>query len=114
MDASDHPIDPNGHGTHIAGVIANSDIGEDGEWNGVAPGVNLVGVRVADANGEATYEHVIQGIQWVIAHREEYNIRVLNFSMSAPVHSPYWADPVNQALMSAWQAGIVVAASAGN
>jgi serine protease AprX len=35
-------IDPNGHGTHVAGIVANSDKGNDGEWNGVAPNVNLV------------------------------------------------------------------------
>ncbi len=114
VEDSRHPKDPNGHGTHVAGVIANSQNGDDDEWNGIAPWVSLVGVRVADEAGSATYERVIQGIQWVVENRERYNIRVLNFSMSAPVRSPYWADPVNQALMAAWAAGIVVVTSAGN
>jgi serine protease AprX len=71
-------------------------------------------VRVADNEGRSNYEWAIEGIQWVIDHKNEYNIRVLNFSMSAPVQSPYWVDPVNQALMAAWANGIVVVASAGN
>jgi serine protease AprX len=108
------PSDPNGHGTHIAGVIANSQIGEDGEWNGVAPGVNLVGVRVLDETGAGTYEHVIQGIQWVINNQAKYNIRVMNLSLVSPVQSAYWADPLNQAVMQAWAKGIVVVAAAGN
>jgi serine protease AprX len=39
---------------------------------------------------------------------------VLNLSFSAPPQSYYWDDPLNQAVMAAWQAGIVVVASAGN
>lgn len=50
------PRDPNGHGTHIAGIIANTQVGADGEWDGVAPGVNLVGVRVLNEEGAGTYE----------------------------------------------------------
>jgi serine protease AprX len=111
---SKRPIDPNGHGTHVAGVIANAHIGADGEWNGVAPGVNIVAVRVLDERGYGTYESVLQGIQWVVANREKYNIQVLNMSIVAPVQSPYWADPLNQAVMEAWAAGIVVVAAAGN
>ncbi len=38
----------------------------------------------------------------------------INLSISAPVRSYYWDDPLNQAVMAAWQAGIVVVASAGN
>jgi serine protease AprX len=106
--------DPNGHGTHIAGIIANSQRGADGEWNGVAPGVNLVGVRVLDETGYGSYEHVIQGIQWVIEHKDAYNIRVMNLSMSGPVAAPYWADPLSQAVTAAWANGIVVVVAAGN
>ncbi len=42
------------------------------------------------------------------------NIRVLNLSFSATPQSYYWEDPLNQAVMSAWDAGIVVVAAAGN
>jgi serine protease AprX len=108
------PHDPNGHGTHIAGIIANAQTGADNEWNGTAPGVNLVGVRVLDANGEGTYETIIQGIQWVIQNKAKYNIRVMNLSLQATVQSAYWADPLNQAVMAAWAEGIVVVTVAGN
>jgi serine protease AprX len=106
--------DPNGHGTHVAGIIANQQTGQDGESNGMAPDVDLVGVRVLDEQGFGTYETVIQGIQWVIDHRQEYNIRVMNLSLLAQVNSPYWADPLDRAVMRAWAAGIVVVVAAGN
>lgn len=114
VDKSRLPHDPNGHGTHVAGIIANTEVGADGEWNGVAPGVSLVGVRVLNAEGAGTYERVIQGIQWVMEHRQEYNIRVMNLSLVGAVQSPYWADPLDQAVMRAWAEGIVVVAAAGN
>ena len=66
------------------------------------------------ARVQGSYLDVIRGIDWVVAHKDEYNIRVLNLSFSAPPQSYYWDDPLNQAVMQAWQAGIVVVAAAGN
>ncbi|MGO9804523.1 MAG: S8 family peptidase [Steroidobacteraceae bacterium] len=103
-----------GHGTHVTSIIASSGIATTGNFQGVAPGVNLVSVRVLNAQGVGTYSNVISGIQWVIAQRARYNIRVMNLSLSAPPSSLYWQDPLNQAVMAAWNAGIVVVAAAGN
>jgi serine protease AprX len=114
VNGSKLPRDPNGHGTHISGIIANAQKGQDGEWNGVAPGVRLVGVRVLDDQGYGTYERVIQGVQWAIQQKDRYNIRVMNLSLLSQVQSPYWADPLNQAVMKAWQSGMVVVVAAGN
>lgn len=108
------PTDPNGHGTHIAGIVANAQVGPDGEWNGVAPGVRLVGVRVLDENGYSSYEKVVQGIQWVIENKDNYDIKVMNLSLVSPAEVPYWVDPLNQAVMQAWAAGITVVVAAGN
>jgi serine protease AprX len=114
VDKSPIPRDPNGHGTHVAGIIADSQKGDDGEWDGLAPGASLVGVRVLNEQGFGTYETVIQGVQWVVKNRDKFNIRVMNMSMVAPVQSPYWADPLNQAVMKAWASGITVVTPAGN
>lgn len=114
VDQKKSPTDPNGHGTHIAGIIANSQLGQDGEWNGVAPGVDLVGVRVLNKSGKGTYETVIKGIEWVISKKDKFNIKVMNLSLVGQVQSPYWADPLNQAIMKAWSEGIVVVVAVGN
>ncbi|MBA3530393.1 MAG: S8 family serine peptidase, partial [Ardenticatenales bacterium] len=114
--------DMNGHGTHVAGIIA-SDLCQGADISatrcangtqGVAPGANLVSVRVLDQEGRGTYGSVMSGIEWAIAHKDMYNIRVLNLSLAAQPISPYWADPLNQAVMRAWEAGILVVAAAGN
>jgi serine protease AprX len=114
VEGKNNQKDPSGHGTHIGGVIANTQIGEDGEANGIAPGAKLAGVRVLNEQGFGSYEKVIQGIQWVINNKDTYGIRVMNLSLVSPVQSPYWADPLNQAVMQAWAAGIVVVVAAGN
>jgi serine protease AprX len=114
VEDSKSPRDPHGHGTHIAGIIANAQKGPDGEWNGVAPGVRLVGVRVLDENGFSTYENVVEGIQWVIENKDEFNIKVMNLSLVSTAEVPYWYDPLNQAVMQAWANGITVVVAAGN
>jgi serine protease AprX len=114
IEKSKKPRDPNGHGSHVAGIIANSEKGADGEWNGMAPGVDLVGVRVLNEQGAGTYETVISGLQWVIENKERYHIRVVNLSLVSPVQSPYWADPLNQAVTATWAKGLTVIVAAGN
>ncbi len=109
------PGDPSGHGSHVAGIVGNSKYERrDNEYRGVAPAANLVAVRVLDETGVGTYADVIQGIEWIVQNKDLYNIRVLNISIYAPVFVPYWADPLNLAVMAAWQEGIVVVTCAGN
>ena len=101
--------DPNGHGTHLAGIIGNSHYEPlDEEYRGTAPGVNLVAIRVLGEEGGGSYADVLTGINWVVENKDVYNIRVLNISMYAIPVAPYWADPYNLAVMAAWDAGIVV------
>lgn len=107
------PRDPNGHGSHVAGIVGNSAYA-NGQFLGIAPATKLVAVRVLDENGMGTYADVLRGLNWVVQNKARYNIRVLNMSMYATPVAPYWADPYNLAVMAAWQAGIVVVASAGN
>ena len=105
-----------GHGTHVSSIIVSSGKtkGRNKKSNGLAPDARLIDVRAFDDNGVGSYADVIRGLQWVVNNRSTYNIRVLNLSFSTPPQSHYWDDPLNQAVMAAWQAGIVVVASAGN
>ncbi|MCP4416149.1 MAG: S8 family serine peptidase [Chloroflexi bacterium] len=107
--------DYSGHGSHIAGIIGNSLVNnENGQRNGIAPLVNIIPVITFNADGSGSYADLIAGIDWIVANKDTYNIRVINASFNAPPNSYYWEDPLNQAIMKAWQAGIVVVASAGN
>ena len=71
-------------------------------------------MKTFDKNGVGSYADVIRGLDWILSKKDEFNIRVLNLSFSAHGPSHYWDDPINQAVMRLWQAGVVVVASAGN
>ncbi|NQZ27556.1 MAG: S8 family peptidase [Colwellia sp.] len=113
-ELSNYSNEENGHGTHVASVAGNADYDVYGNVYGVAPNAALVGIKAFDTEGKATYADVIRGIDWALQVKDEINLRVLNMSFSGPARSYYWEDPLNQAVMKAWQAGIVVVASAGN
>ncbi|HEY0737900.1 MAG TPA: S8 family peptidase [Herpetosiphonaceae bacterium] len=111
--------DQHGHGTHVISTIVDNRAVQLSSTTqatpvGVAPQVNLLVARALDKDGAGTYSTVIAAIDWVVANKQTYNVRVLNLSLYAPIQGPYWADPINQAVMRAWQAGIVVVAAAGN
>ncbi len=111
---SNYSNEESGHGTHVASIAGNADYDVYGNLYGVAPNASLVGIKAFDAEGKATYADVIRGIDWALQVKDQINLRVLNMSFSGPARSYYWEDPLNQAVMKAWQAGIVVIASAGN
>ena len=66
------------------------------------------------ARGSGWISDVIAGVEWAIANRAKYNIKVLNMSLGHPVTEPSATDPLCQAVMKATQAGIFVVVSAGN
>jgi serine protease AprX len=106
--------DPGGHGTHIAGIIAGNGSRSDGEFVGIAPHANLVDVRVLGRTGSGRISSVVRGIEWVLAHRAVYNIRVINLSFGAPANLSYRVDPMSAAVEIAWRRGLVVVAASGN
>jgi serine protease AprX len=106
--------DAGGHGTHVAGIIAGNGQRSVGEYVGIAPGANVVDVRVLDRNGNGRISSVVRGIEWVLAHRAQYNIRVINLSLGMPARLSYQLDPLCAAVEIAWQRGVVVVAAAGN
>jgi serine protease AprX len=114
----DAPGDAFGHGTHIAGAIAGSATASsritDKYRGGTAPGVRLVDVRVLGRNGMGLTSDVIAGIDWAIANRTRYNIRIISLALGHPVTEPSVTDPLCRAVARAAAANIVVVASAGN
>ncbi len=107
-----------GHGTHAAGIIAGAHRPEPGGsgrlLGGIAPGADLISLRVLDRNGEGYVSDVIEAIGWAIANKNAYGIRILNISLGHPVAEPSGLDPLVAACEKAWAAGLVVVTSAGN
>lgn len=112
--AAPQSIDPNGHGTHVAGIVVGNGTHSGGRYAGVAPQASLVSVRVLDGEGRGQTSDVIAGLEWVVANKDALGIRVLNLSLGHAIHEPAAQDPLVQAVEAVWNAGIVVVCSAGN
>jgi serine protease AprX len=113
-DEGDPYLDSFGHGTFVAGILAGDGHASDGANTGVAPGADLIPVKIAGRSGASDVSHILAAIQWVVSFRDKYGIRVLNLSLGTDSTQPYLRSPLNYAVERAWDAGIVVVASASN
>jgi minor extracellular protease Epr len=96
--------DDNGHGTHVAGIIAalNNDTGT----LGVAPGADLYAVKVLDSKGNGYLTDIISAIDWAITNKMD----IINLSLGSFEKSPTLEYIINKAYGS----GILIVAAAGN
>jgi serine protease AprX len=108
------PYDDNGHGTHVAGIIAGNGYNSLGVRAGIAPDAHLVSLKVLDAQGHGVISNVIAALDWAVANKAPFNIRVINLSVGAAVTMSYKVDPLALAAKRAVDAGIVVVTAAGN
>lgn len=106
--------DSYGHGTHVFGLLAGTSNHFNGAYRGIASGAKLLNLRVLDGNGAGTVSTTIAAIDWCIANKSSYNLRVLNLSLGAMAKDSYKNDPLCLAARRAYNAGIVVVAAAGN
>ena len=93
------PYDDYGHGTHVAGIIAGSGAASSTQvspYTGVAPGTNLVALKVLDGRGTGRTSDVIAAFEWVLANAAAYNIKVVNVSLGHPIYEPASLDPLVQ------------------
>src|ERR1051325_10513949 len=101
------------HGTQTSVVAAGNGQLSNGVYRGLAQESEVVLVKVSE-RGRITEENIAQGIQWIIANRERYNIRVLNISLGGDEDVPCSTSIVDQAAEEAISHGIAVVAAAGN
>ena len=96
--------DDNGHGTHVAGIIAalNNNFGVVG----VAPNVELYAVKVLDRSGSGNLSDLIEGLQWCI----DNNIRLVNLSLS----SERTNETFKEAVQEVHRRGVTMVCAAGN
>lgn len=95
------PYDTNGHGTHVAGVLAGR-----GSMRGVAPQAELLSFKVLNNNGAGSLQHVTQAIHAAI----EAKANIIVMSLGCPVSVPY----LQEACANAAEQGIAVVCAAGN
>lgn len=96
--------DDNGHGSHVAGIIAGIDNSIGGL--GVAPKASLLAVKVLDRSGNGYYSDIIEGIQWSMNN----GAQVINMSLGGPTD----LQSLHDAIIVANNRGIVIVAAASN
>jgi serine protease len=107
VDHDSFPLDENGHGTHVAGTIAektNNGIG----LVGLAFRAKLMPVRVLDRHGSGQADDIAHGIHFAIAHGADAINMSFNFGCGKKVPG------IDEELRDAYRRGVVVVASIGN
>lgn len=107
--------DDNGHGTHVAGILAGDGRMSRGILAGMAPRASLVIVKVLDYKGEGEVDNIAEGLKWVRDHWKRYGIRVVNISAGAKMGLDTCKEQkLIEAVEELWDMGLVVVVSAGN
>ncbi len=101
--------DGNGHGTHVAGIVAGSGAASHGTYRGVAPGADLFIAKVLDDDGNGRMSDVMAGLDWAI----EQQAQVVNLSLGSDV-SCDGTDALSEACDAAVGKGLAVVVAAGN
>jgi serine protease len=99
------PTDDNGHGSHVAGTIAQSTNNTKGVC-GVAFQASIMPVKVLNSSGSGTYAQIIDGINWAV----DNGASIINLSLGGSTSSVLLEDAVN----SAWNRGVLLVCAAGN
>ena len=100
-----------GHGSVVAGVAAGAS--SDGRFIGIAPAATIYALNIDRPEGTRTSD-VITALKWVFDNAHEYNIRVVNLSLTETVTSSYRESPLDLAVERLWASGVFVAVAAGN
>ena len=108
------PYDDNGHGTHVAGIIAGNGLSSNGKYMGVAPKANILGIKALDQYGGGSTSDIIAAISYVVETKDKYNTKIINISLGTPANNSCDKDPLCKAVDMAVKEGLIVIAAAGN
>ena len=101
------------HGMMTSVVAAGNGTLSNGFYRGIAPEAGVVLVKLAKT-GRITSENIQEGLEWVLANREKFNIRVVNISAGGDFETPYLQDSLSQTVEEAVRAGLTIVCACGN
>ena len=106
------PEDVDGHGSNVASIA----LGSDGTHTGMAPGANIISLKVLGDNGSGNFGWLEQALQWVLANQSTYNIVATNMSLgdSSNRNTPSANFGLGDELAALEAAGVINVSSAGN
>ena len=115
LEPDDNPIDADGHGTHVADIIAGRS--NDGTHVGVAPGASLLAVKVCSSLSTACSGFaILEGIDYALDPNRDDSmddaVDIMNLSVGAPYGQK--EDSTAVAASNAARAGVIVVTAAGN
>ena len=104
-----------GHGTHINGILAGNGRLSGGRLHGIAPKANLINIKILDHKGEGDADSMLRALQWIMDHRAEYRIRILNLSVAVyRMEDVQKLRELSDMLEELCERGILVITAAGN
>ena len=112
VNESSNPMDDNGHGTHVAGIVASTD----NTYMGVSPNMKIISIKALGSDGSGSGEDVAAGIDWCVNNASKFNISVISMSLgddsmhNSYCNDDYFASFINNAVAN----NISVVVSAGN
>jgi len=101
--------DDNGHGTHVAGIVAGDGFAENGKYQGVAPEASLYLAKVLDRDGSGAMSGVMAGVEWAV----DQEVQVINLSLGGSGSSD-GKDALSLTCNAAVARNIIVCVAAGN
>ncbi len=101
------------HGMMTSVVAAGNGTLSNGFYRGLAPQAEVVLVKLA-RTGRITDKNIQDGLEWILANRERFRIRVVNISAGGDDEHNYLDDPLSQTVERCTAAGITVVCAVGN
>ncbi len=113
--------DENGHGTHVAGIVAANAPAANGGNNlvGAAPQADIVAVKVFGKNSSTFLSNILKGIDFCITNKDNYSIEVITMSLGTGIFSTAASCNENNLTLAnaadtAYEQGIMMIAASGN
>ena len=101
------------HGMMTSVVAAGNGFLSNGFYRGIAPESSVVLVKIG-RTGHISDENIISGLEWVLEHQQEHQIRIVNISAGGDVERPYLESPLCRMVERAVSKGLIVVCAVGN
>lgn len=108
----DNANDDNGHGTHVAGIIAADNL-----HTGIAPKANIIPIKVLTNSGGGSFDAIEKGLQWVLDNHKQFKISAVNMSLGDGgnyLSENFSSDNIGKLIAALRQNRIAVVVSSGN
>lgn len=116
LEVGEYPwMDTSSHGTHVIGIIAGSGVLSRGKVMGIAPGVEVVSIKVFNEKGYASIDSILDSLEWLYKIGIDYlNIDVCSFSWGVEMSSD-GSDPISLAVSKLIKdKGVIIVVAMGN